>query len=132
MQSVEFSATGHENIRAVHKTTLEFTKSKDLRLEGDCIVAVNSDFDASQIKELAKSSNRVKIKITAGLFSDCVEANVNKNFDSQDEIVVRMGEFESSRTLGIRSDKGAIHLKRELVDRLKNPNQRIKVRIDAY
>ena len=47
-----FTCYGHENITAKHKTTLEFTKDKDLSLKGDCIVGVNADFDINKIKEL--------------------------------------------------------------------------------
>lgn len=131
MKFVEFNATGHENIRATHKNTFEFTKSPQLSLEGDCIIGVNSDFDSLKIKEIILQFDKIAITITAGLFSQKVEAIVNKRFDDLREIVVRLGEFDSVRTLGLRADKAAIHLNREFVEKLKNPNQKIVVRIEG-
>lgn len=131
MHFVEFHAKGHQNIRAMHKTTLEFTKHHELTLDGDCIIAVSADFDANKIKDLVKHCDKVRIKIIAGLLSETVEAIVNKQFNSEDELVVRLGEFDSLRTLGIRADKAAVHLNRTLIEKLRNPNQTIKVRIEA-
>lgn len=131
MKSIEFNATGHENIRAMHKTTFELTKSPELSLDGDCIVAVNSDFDAEKIKELISSHDKIKITISADFSSEIIEAIVNKRFEDKEEIVVRLGEFDSSRTLGIRASKSAIHFNRDFVEKLKNPAQKIKVRIEG-
>ena len=60
----KFNAYGHPNILATHKTTLEFTKDKEVSLKGDCIVAVKADFDLIKIKEFIKDSknNRIIIK----------------------------------------------------------------------
>ena len=130
MQSYEFTATGHPNVRAMHKTTLEFTKDKDLSLDGDCIVAVNADFDANVLKNFVHYLEKIKITISAGFTSDVVEAIVNKRFDGDKELVIRMGEFDSARTLCIRADKAAVHLKRELIEKLKNPTQKVVVKIE--
>ena len=43
--SYSFTAYGHKNILATHKTTIEFTKDKELSLKGNCIVGVRADFD---------------------------------------------------------------------------------------
>ncbi len=126
-----FTATGHPNVRAMHKTTLEFTKSPDLSLDGDCIIAVNADFDAISLKHFVHNLERIKITISAGFVSDVVEAIVNKNFCDEREIVVRIGEFDSVRTLGIRATKAAIHLKRELIEKLRNPQQKVVVNIES-
>lgn len=128
----EFTATGHPNVRAVHKTTLEFTKDNDLRPEGDCVIAVNANFDAAKLKHFVNSCDRVRITISAGLASDVIEAIANKNFCDDHEIVVRMGEFDSVRTLGIRASKAAIHLKRELIEKLRNPAQKVVIRIEEF
>ena len=52
---MEFFIFGHPNISADHKTTLEFTKDKELTKKGNCIVGVNSDFSFSEIKNLLKA-----------------------------------------------------------------------------
>ena len=49
-----FNCYGHENITARHKTTLEFTKDRDLSLKGDCIIGVKADFSLPQLKNLIK------------------------------------------------------------------------------
>ena len=49
-----FTCYGHENIASKHKTTLEFTKDKELGLEGDCIVGVKADFSLLQLKKFIK------------------------------------------------------------------------------
>ena len=60
-----FTCYGHENITCKHKTTLEFTKDKDLSLKGDCIVGVKADFSLKGVKEFIKIlNNNKKITIT--------------------------------------------------------------------
>mgnify|MGYP001585634981 CR=1 FL=1 len=60
-----FACYGHENITARHKTTLEFTKSNELSLKGDCIIGIKADFSLKGIKLFVKSlGNNKKIKIT--------------------------------------------------------------------
>ena len=49
-----FTCYGHENIKAKHKTTLEFTKDTEMGLKGDCIVGVNADFSLDKLKKLTK------------------------------------------------------------------------------
>ncbi len=39
-----FTAQGHPNILATHKTTLEITKDTEVTGEGGCIIAVKADF----------------------------------------------------------------------------------------
>ena len=122
-----FTAYGHKNVLATHKTTAEFTKDKELSLKGNCILGVNADFDLEKIKNLIKDSKRIRIVITVGDVSDEITAEVNPDFDDDREIVIRMGGFKSKRTLGIGADKGAAHVKRGLVDKLKNPVQKIDI-----
>src|SRR3989338_4531072 len=55
-----FNAYGHSNITATHKTTVEFTKDKDLSLKGSCILGVNADFELEKIKNFIKSLKNSK------------------------------------------------------------------------
>ena len=59
---MEFFIYGHENISAKHKTTIEFTKDKEVSRKGDCILGVNADFSFSEIKRLLKKKE-IEIKI---------------------------------------------------------------------
>jgi hypothetical protein len=65
--TVVFSAHGHENILATHKTTFETTKEVALTKRGDCIVAVKATTATADLppefKQVAKKE-RVKITIT--------------------------------------------------------------------
>lgn len=124
-----FTAWGHENITAKHKRTLEFTKDNELNIEGDCILGVSSNFSIYDLKELIKEGTKLKIIIKADDISDEVIFEANPDFNDEKEIVIRIGDFSSERTLGIRADKACNNLKKELIEKLKNPNQRIDVLI---
>jgi len=124
-----FIAWGHENITGKHKRTLEFTKDSELSLDGDCILGVSANFSIYDLKELIKEGERLKMVITAGDVSDEVMFEGNPQFDDDKEVVVRMGEFSSDRTLGLKADKACSDLKKELIEKLSNPEQRIDVLI---
>lgn len=122
-----FTAWGHENITGKHNRTLEFTKDKEVTLAGDCILGVNANFSMYDLKELINEGSELKMVITADDVSDEVIFEGNPGFDDDKEIVVRMGEFSSDRTLGLKADKACSDLKKELIEKLCNPEQRIDV-----
>ncbi len=124
-----FTAWGHENITAKHKRTLEFTKDNDLGIEGDCILGVSANFSLYDLKELIKEESKLKMIIKVGDISDEVVFEANQDFNDEREIVIRKGDFASDRTLGVKADKACADLKKELVEKLKNPEQRIDVLI---
>lgn len=117
-----FTAHGHPNILATHRTTVEITKDSELSKKGDCIVAVGADFSLQKIKEVINScDSNSKIKITlvvAGLKEEII-AVVNNAFSSDGEIVLRKGDFASERTLGTHADKAAAEIDRRMVSLLK-------------
>ena len=121
MMEYSFKAQGHENILSNHKTTLEFTKDKELSKKGGCILGVSADFSLDEIKKLIKKSINKEIKI---IIDDEQEINgeINPDFNSDHEIVIRKTDFISDRTLAINADKAAVDLSRELVDSLKKDN----------
>lgn len=128
---ISFTAYGHENVKATHKNTIEFTKDKELTPKGDCILGINSDFDLKKIKEFIKGNEKLECTITCDNISDKFEFIPNKNFNSKHEIVFRLGEFKSERTLGIRAGKAAKHIKRDLVEKLKN-SKKMNVVISSF
>ena len=130
-----FSCCGHECITAKHKTTLEFTKDTEMGLEGDCIVGVKADFSLPQLKKFIKSvSNNKKITIIIGTINnkiiEILNAEINPNFNSNEEMVIRKTDFVSERTFAIKADKAAFELKRDLVEFLKRKENKIKVTIE--
>ena len=133
----KFKAYGHPNITAKHKTTLEFTKDKNLSLRGDCIIGVNADFSLIQLKKFIKSLKNNKIEIIIGLkdkvnnkiIKEEIIAEINPEFNSDREMVIRKSDFRDERTFGVRADKGAWELRREFAEILKNSSQEISIEI---
>ena len=125
---------GHENIQATHKSTLEFTKDTHLSRKGDCIIAVAADkalvdFSSEFKAALREPNAKLIMQIEAG----GVSAQINAQGSSQlvlthtKEAVVRKSDYVCSRTLAVRADKAAADLPRELVEKLKNPEQKVTI-----
>jgi hypothetical protein len=132
--TVIFSARGHENVLATHRTTLEVTKEETLSKRGDCIVAVEATKAAVDLpvefKEAARKEDAlIIITVEADELKETVKAKGSPQlqFTHPTDLVVRKSDYVCSRTLAIRADKAAINFSRELVAKLKNPNQTVKV-----
>ena len=123
-----FSVHGHKNILALHKTTVEFTKECNLGTRGDCIVGVKADFKVDELKSFLRYK-KIKIRITIDNISDEITAIPNCSFCDDTEFVIRRSGFSSSRTFGIYADKGAINLKREIIQNLQIPDILAKVEV---
>lgn len=128
MKKIIFSAKGHKNILSTHKNTFEFTKDKELTLSGDCIIGVKSDFSLEKIKPALKW-DKIKMKIIVDELEEIIIGNINKEFCSNEEIVVRITDFKSDRTLMTRANKASKDFDRKFINRIKNPKKRIKVEI---
>ena len=129
----KFHAYGHPNILATHKTTLEFTKDEDLTKNGNCIIGIKADFELGKLKNfIKKSNNRIMIIIEAPdkKIKEKIAAELNPNFNDNNEIVIRKADFLSGRTLGIRADKAAFELNRNLIRYLKGKKNKILVIIE--
>ncbi len=129
----KFYAYGHPNIQAKHKTTLEFTKDNELSLKGDCIVGVKADFELLKLKQLIKRLKNNKITITISTnkkIQEKIFAELNPDFNSNKEFVIRKADFVSERTFAIRANKAAFDLNRDLIDFLKGEGNKIDVIIE--
>jgi len=125
---------GHENIQAMHKTTFEITKEAQLSRRGDCIIAVSANKTmkelGSEFKEnLLKENAKITMLIEAGDVEEVVNAFGSPRLilTHLTDIVVRKSNYICSRTLAIQADKAACDLSRKLVEKLKNPKQRVKI-----
>src|SRR3989338_71816 len=122
----KFHAFGHPSILATHKTTLEFTRDEEVSLRGDCIIGVKAGFDLNSIKNFIENlkNKKITIKIQSSdkKIKDTLMAEINTDFSSNKELVIRKTDFVSGRTLGIRSNKAAFELKKSLIDYLKERN----------
>jgi hypothetical protein len=136
--TVVFYARGHENVQSTHKTTFEVTKEATLTKQGDCIIAVESTKAARDLppefKESArKEGARITVTIEAGELKETVNAKGSPRleFTHPTDLVVRKSDYVCGRTLAIVADKAAIDFSREIVEKLKDPNQTIKVTLTA-
>ena len=132
-----FNCYGHENITARHKTTLEFTKDRDLSLKGDCIIGVKADFSLLQLKNFIKSIDNNKITIIIETMNNInknnnkiiekINAEINPGFNSDKDIVIRKSDFRDERTLAVKADKAAFELSRELIKNIIGNKQKISI-----
>ncbi|MCB9361995.1 DUF371 domain-containing protein [Candidatus Woesearchaeota archaeon] len=116
-----FTCKGHENLLGTHRNTFEFTKDKHLTKKGDCIVGVEADFVLDKLTPFLTKDDMVITIVVNSLTWSC-KCTPNKAFHSNHEIVCRRGDFDSKRTLGLRCDKAAIDIPRELLEPMKNPS----------
>ncbi|MCJ7560374.1 DUF371 domain-containing protein [Candidatus Bathyarchaeota archaeon] len=130
---------GHENIRATHKTTLEFTKDTHLSKKGDCIVAVAADKALADLnpefkENLRKPHAKLTILIEAGGIAEQVNAHGSPQLflTHPTDMVIRKSDYVCSRTLAIHADKAAQDLSRELVEKLKKPQQKVKITLVVH
>ncbi|MGD0644599.1 MAG: DUF371 domain-containing protein [Candidatus Bathyarchaeia archaeon] len=130
------SAMGHENIKALHPSTLMFTREKHLSKTGDCIVAVAADkvvVDLNpEFKDKLKRPNaKLTILIEAGGLIEQINAFGSPKLilAHPTDMVIRKSDYICNRTLAIHADKSANDLSRELVKKLKNPQQKVNIRL---
>ena len=121
-----FYCSGHENIRATHHKTIEFTKDMELSPGGTCVIGINADFDYRYLKRL---SGQIKIVLEVGDFSDSFTAIINPEFEDEREVVFRKSAYSSARTLAQYLDKGAKDLNRDIIKLMRSRDSRMKVTI---
>ena len=132
--TVVFFACGHKKVQSTHKTTFEITKEANLTMQGDCIIAVESTKGAvdlpDEFKDVArKVGAKITVMIEAGEMKEIVNAKGSPDlqFTHPTDLVVRKSSYICGRTLAIGADKAAINFSRKLVEKLKDPNQKVKV-----
>ena len=129
---------GHKNVQATHKTTLEITKDKHLSKKGDCIVTVAADKALTDLNtefkgKLRKPHAKLIILIEAGGIIEQVNAYGSPQLilTHPTDMVVRKSDYVCSRTLAVHADKAAQDLSKALVEKLKNPEQKVKITLIA-
>lgn len=127
-------AHGHEKIRATHKTTFEITKETQLSEKGDCIIAVAADKALTNLspefkENLRKKNAKITISFEAGEIIELANAfgASHLTLSHPTDMVVRKSNYVCNRTLAIHADKAACDLSRKLVEKLKNPEQKVKI-----
>jgi len=125
---------GHANIKASHRSTLEFTKDKNLTKNGDCIVAIGTDKALEDLsidfrEKMRKPNAKLIVLIEADGISEQLTAygSPKLRLIHPKDIVIRKSDYISDRTLAVHADKASQDLTRKLVEKLQNPKQEVKI-----
>lgn len=124
---------GHENVKATHRSTLEITREDYLTPRGDCIICIKANKGlrdlGDELKKALKSGKKIKIRIIVDDLVDEIEAfgDERLSFENEISMVIRKSDYVDGRTLAIKANKAAKDIKRELVEKLKDPNQEVLV-----
>lgn len=137
-QIENLNGSGHKNIRANHKTTLEFTKERVLTKRGNCIVAVNVDKGLTDLNQfftnLCKSE---QCKITVIIESEGTSDEIigfghpGLTFQDPNDMVIRTSQFICPRTLMIRANKAACDLDKQLISKLQDEHAKVRIELIA-
>lgn len=132
---VSFTATGHPNVSARHKTTVMTTTEDHLSPRGDCIVAVNAELGLSdlpdEMKQAARSPDAVitlEIRASGMVFTVTGKGHRDLTFTHSHDIVARKSSYTCGRTLMVGADKASADIPPEMVEALRN-NTRVTVTI---
>jgi len=132
----EFSARGHPNITATHRTTLEFTKESTLNKKGDCIIAVDASKGLKDLSDMFRRScqddnARILVEISScGIIEKIVGRGCHLlSLSHPEEIVIRRSAYVSERTLMIGANAAAADIDRRLIHKLRSRSTRIRVRL---
>ncbi len=128
------TAYGHENVMGTHPTTIEVTKDRELTKRGDCIIGVRASHALSDLREelLNWRGSQVKVTITVDGFKEIVSGFVHPSLEFTDTraIILRKSSFLCPRTLLVQADKAAKDLNREMMEKMRNPEQEIIIEIE--
>ena len=124
----EIPFSGHENIRSLHKNTIEITKENSLTPSGDCIIGVSAKYGCSGIpkrmkKKIQDPNSTVIFSIKVDDYKFQVKGKGHKDliFTDPTDIVLRKSDFVCPRTLAVKCDKASDSIPRKIVHLLQNP-----------
>ena len=124
----EIPFTGHENIRSLHKNTIEITKESTLTPSGDCIIGVNAKYGCNEIpkkikEKLKNPKSKVIFSITVKEYTFKINGTGHQDliFSDPNDIVIRKSDYVSPRTLAVNCNKASDSIPRKLVQMLQDP-----------
>jgi len=126
---------GHKNVRATHRSTLEFTKEDYLTPRGDCILCIEADKGindlSDEFKAALRAGKRLLIRIKVGDLVDEIlaEGSPELILDHDFSMVVRKSDYIDARTLAIRANKAARDIDRKIVELLRNPETKAEIEL---
>jgi len=126
-------------MQATHKTTFEFTKDPHLTKKGDCIVTIAADKASADLNaEFKIKLRKPHAKLTITIEASGVIEQVNAEGSPQlilthpTDMVVRKSDYVCNRTLAIKADKAACDLSRVLVEKLRDPDQKVTITLAVH
>jgi uncharacterized protein len=134
----EIEFYGHPNVLATHGRTIEITKDNYLTPDGNCIIGIKANKACNNLNPalqrlIISDNTQIKIQIIVG--NDTFQINGFGNskltLRNTHDIVIRMSNFICPRTLSVKCDKASIHIPREIVYKLQNPDTKGILRISA-
>ncbi|MFH0966660.1 MAG: DUF371 domain-containing protein [Methanobacteriota archaeon] len=121
-----FSAYGHPDVTATHRSTFEITAEEHLSSAGSCILAVRSEKGAAdfapEFGELLRTpGSRLVTRLCCGSVNVVISS-----FGSPDlalnhltDLVWRRSSFTCGRTIGLYSDRTAVTIPRDMISLLR-------------
>ena len=134
----EIPFSGHKNILALHKNTIEVTTDSDLTVNGDCIIGVNALYGCkeipSKIKDKIRDSNsKIKFSIIVENEIFTVQGSGSKDLKltHPHDIVLRKSNFVCPRTIAVNCDQASDTIPRKMITLLQNPNTKGVLKIEV-
>jgi len=129
----EIIAYGHPEIKATSNVEIKITKTSNV---DDATIAVNANKACKDLSEefkaAIKAAGKVEVKIEVEGEEEIFTAYGSPalKLASREEIVIRKSSFVDGKTLAILSDKSACELKQSLVEKLRNPQAKVKISLE--
>jgi uncharacterized protein len=110
------------------------TKDRHLTHAGDCIIAVAADKAVADLSaEFKHKLRKPNARLTILIEADGIKEQINA-FGSPElilshpsDIVVRRSDYICTRTLAMLADKASNDLTRALIEKVKDPKQKVKI-----
>ena len=132
-----FSARGHPNVLATHRTTLEITREPALTPNGDCIIGVSASHALCDLPpeiqfKMRQTNVQITLEIRIGAFHKVIvkgEGHPGLSFESPEVMICRKSTFIDPRTLMINANIAAVDLPRSMVAHLQDAGTKINFRL---
>ncbi|RLG77175.1 MAG: DUF371 domain-containing protein [Thermoprotei archaeon] len=119
-------ARGHENVKALHRTTLEITRDEYLTPRGECIVGISANKAATHLSEELRDILRRRFSVLIMVLEvegdkDLVVAQGSPRLTFTDErrMVIRKSGYIAGDTIGVYANKAARDVSRSIVNKLR-------------
>ncbi len=126
----EVIAFGHPKITASDNLSIKIAKDEEVDESTIGVKANKACIDFSkEFRNALKSNKIINITLEVEDVSDSITAYCSPILEasSNNKITVRKDDNVDSSTIGIMSDKSARELKKDLIEKLKNPKTKIRV-----